>query len=137
MGWGTPQNKERLQLESDVCDLDRKIAEESILLKQKELALKYSDDNVETARERYLLHQKNHWHMRKKADVVDIKEFRGTIQLLKAAKDEYNDNMKRNSELRGGAAHYRTSIAETTRRRDVLRARLDSFGEVLQFRKPQ
>jgi hypothetical protein len=125
---------ERLQLELDICDLDKKIADEKIFLGHKELALKYSDDNVETSRTRWLLHQKNYRHMRTQADVVDIKEYRGTLQLLKVSKDEYNENMIHNSELRGAAIHYRTSIEEATTKRDRLKAVLNGYGEVLHFK---
>jgi hypothetical protein len=125
---------ERLQLESDICDLDKKIADEKIFLGQKELALKYSDDNVETSCARWLLHQKNHRHMRTQADIVDIKEFKGTLHLLRVSKDEYDENVIRNSELRGAASHYRASIEEATAKRDRLKAVLNGYGEILQFK---
>ncbi len=125
---------ERLQLETDICDLDKKIAEEKLFLKQKELALGYSDANVAEARDRWESNYKNYKHMKTQADVVDIKEFKGVSDLVKKSKAEYDDNVIRNNELRAGVAHHTKNVQVATDKRDRLRAQLDAFGEVVQFK---
>ena len=80
----------RLELESSICDVEKKLKEAEVILKQKELALKYAHEDLEEKRVEWQMHDKNMRFMKGKATLVDFKEFVGVQKLLKTAKEDFD-----------------------------------------------
>ena len=83
--------EEIIELEESVCELAKKISEQRVELDQKEISLRYAREDLEEIRQRWLHLSNNSKHMRQRADIVDLDEYRRTQKLLETARGDFDD----------------------------------------------
>ena len=124
-----------MELEQYVCEVERKIKDNEIFLKQKELALVYAQSNVAEHRSTYEYNRKNMVFMKNRAGVVDIKEFRGVKTQLEKAQVEYDDALATERRLQGEAEHHRAIVRQGQQEIQRAKRELSTYGAVIEFKR--
>lgn len=125
----------KTDLETHICDVQKGLKDDQVVLKQKEIALTHAQEDMEEKRVDWAHHKTNHKFMQFKATIVDVKEYRGVLQLLKDAKEKFNEAATKVHGLSKTVLILRKQVdgrlAEIARAKDALA----SMGEVLEFRR--
>jgi hypothetical protein len=126
----------RMELESLLCDVQKKLDERKTFYNLKSIALKQARENMEGAREEWNMHRLNMEHMKSdKPPSVDIKEYVVVRDLLVAANETYTDAISKAHNLSAVIATYDRQNEDDNREVDRIRALLDKCGTILQFPK--
>jgi chromosome segregation ATPase len=124
-----------MELESFVCELDKKIAEHEAILKQKDVALKGALKKLREEQLRWKLHQKNRTHVKNKANYVDFKEYKASLKVREKAKADLDEALFKVATLKSDVKHFKGKIEEAQADRKKIKAELAEYGQVIAFRR--
>lgn len=126
----------RMELESLLCDAQKRIDDRKPFYGQKSIALKQARENMEAAREEWNMHRLNMKHM-KSGDPpsVDIKEYVVVRDLLVSTSETYSEAIAKAHNLSATIATYDQQNETDNREIERIRALLDKCGTLLQFPK--
>jgi len=124
-----------MELESFVCELDKKIAENGAILGQKEIALKHALRALSEAQMRWKLHQGNRKHVKNKAGYVDFREYKGSLKVREQAKGDLDDALFKVSQLKSDVKYYKNKVTDAEADRKRIKKELAEYGQVIQFRR--
>ncbi len=121
----------RKELESTVCDIEKKLAEHGAILRQKEVSLRHAQEDLEEKRGDLTYHTNNLKFMDQRATLVDIKEYRGVLKLQAHAREEVEDVALKVRGLASACASYRREIAAGLQEIAKAKKVLADYGDVI------
>ena len=123
----------RKELESNACDLEKRLKEREGVLKLKEVALSHAAEDMEEWHSDRKMHENNMNFMLHKAEVVDIREFDGVKKLLQTTSDKLAEaSIKYHNLLKTVTAH-RKEYNDILKELDELREELSGYPVILKF----
>jgi hypothetical protein len=121
------------ELESKICEIEKALKDHEVILRQKELALKYAHEDMEEKRGEWALHDNNMRFMKNKAEIVDIKEFAGVRDLRKQSRDAYEAMMIKAHGLQSEVTFYGGLVSNAKKEIARIKEVLAGYGTVIQF----
>ena len=121
----------RKELESTVCDIEKKLAEHGAILRQKVVALRHAQEDLVEKKADLTYHTNNLKFMDQKATLVDLKEYRGVLKLQSRAQAEMEDVALRVRGLTSACASYQRDIDAATKEIQKARGVLTDYGQVI------
>jgi hypothetical protein len=125
----------KMELESFVCELDKRIADNEAIVKQKEVALKGALKTLREQQVRWKLYQKNRTHVKNRANYVDFKEYKAGLRLREKAKADLDEALFKVAQLKSDVSHFRAKVAEAQDDRKKIKEELAEYGQVIAFRR--
>lgn len=126
----------KVDLEEDICHLQKEKDLVEAILRQKRIALKHALEKVEEARERYKLHLGNRYFMRR-TDMVSLEGWVETHRLLADARDQLDDATESVLRLEGSIS-YNSEVLERIQRKlngNRFEHQL-GYGKIIPFVRP-
>jgi len=129
--------EERVGLEQGVVEAKRDREFNSIVLEQKEIALRHALEERDAALKDVRYHDRNRLFAKNQADVVSIDEYREILKQLEDSKDALETALDKVRRLSGEAEHYRCLVQSSERRISTSREVLGSYGKLIPFVRTQ
>lgn len=122
-----------LELEHQICDLQKDAGNVQVSLKFKQVSLTYARAGRDEARTTYWHHLTNRNYMRSRAEVVDIKEYAATVHLLTEAKELFSDRSAEVAILEAACKLFDAKLIDFLEKIEERRSELNGLGQLLQF----
>lgn len=120
-------------LEVRICDLQNTIGEAKAILWQKRIAHKHAKKALDAAKERYDLHFVNYRHMRFRDDLVDIKLFAATKELLADAGGEWEEALWNVDRLTASIEYFEGEVVKMEAKLMPARIERRDYGKLYYF----
>lgn len=127
----------KTELETHICEVQKGLKDDQVVLKQKEIALTHAQEDMEEKRVDWAHHKTNLKFMKTKASIVDVKEYRGVLQLLKDAREAFNEVATKVHGLSKAVLAIRKQVDARLVEIERSKQALADMGMVLEFRRPQ
>lgn len=127
-------SQQKEDLEALYFEHEKQAVENSIVLGQKQFALKHALKSLSEAQIRWKLHKQNRKHVKNQADFVDLREYKGSLRLGEKAKEALEDQLRDVSRLKADVKDYKDRVADAEARKKAIDEELGKYGQVVQFR---
>ena len=126
--------RSKVELEEDVCYLQKKIDEIEAIVRQKTIALKHATAELNEVRARYQHNWTNYTFMKRKAERVELDEYKETRKNMSEARDMTEDAFEKVQRLVRSMEFHLAELGKLQGNLKKRRAvRQKGYGKVLQL----